>query len=153
MIFTEQDLRKAYNLYNGGFSYEEVLNFFKNKQRPLYNKEKIDLLVEVVCYHFNISEESLKSDARDRSLVDARAMYYMLSRKHTSYSLETIGNIVNRTHTTVLNGFNQIKDLLDAGDKKITEDYHCLEEFYKGAMEIKEAKKKKEEECILKKNC
>jgi chromosomal replication initiation ATPase DnaA len=140
MIFTDGDMLTAYSLYNSGLTYDEVMNYFKNKRKPLYSKQKLNMLIDAITFHLNIDKSLFKSKKRDRVLLDARGIFYLLARKHTNCSLTLIGDTVERDHATVINGFKQIKNLVECKNKKIIEDLECIEDLYKGAIELKIAK-------------
>jgi len=50
----------------------------------------------------------LESRKRDREHSDGRALYYKLCREFTHHSLYTIGRQVDRDHSSVLHGINNI---------------------------------------------
>jgi len=60
-----------------------------------------DVINEIL--NIDISEKT-----RLRGYSDARAIYYVLCRKYTTYSLEEIGKQVNRHHASVLHGINNV---------------------------------------------
>lgn len=45
---------------------------------------------------------------REVEYVEARALYYSLSRKYTSFSLQKIGALLNKHHASVVHGINKI---------------------------------------------
>ena len=50
----------------------------------------------------------LNSRKRDREHSDGRALYYQLSREFTHNTLKTIGKEVDRDHSSVVHGINNI---------------------------------------------
>ena len=65
-----------------------------------YIKEQVEEKMEI-----NISSKS-----KDTHSAISRWLYYKLARKLTDYSLSTIGNLVNRDHSTVLYGLRKVDD-------------------------------------------
>ena len=59
---------------------------------------------------YNIKDISKVS--RKTNYVQARALYYSLSRKHTSYSTTVIGEQLKKDHSTVVHGSNKLHDEL-----------------------------------------
>ena len=60
---------------------------------------------EAVENHLQIN---LASRKRDREHSDGRALFYKLSREFTHSSLYTIGREVDRDHSSVIHGINNI---------------------------------------------
>ena len=52
----------------------------------------------------------LKTHRRFRNLVYARYIYYRLAKELTECSLDQIGKIVGKDHSTALNGLNKFED-------------------------------------------
>lgn len=77
---------------------------------PVITPEKI---IQVVCDHFGLNADHLKSSCRDKELVHARHVIFYFLRKHTSISLKNAGRIFNRDHTTVLHGLDKLSDIMD----------------------------------------
>tara|TARA_R110000796_G_scaffold201732_1_gene317933 strand:- start:364 stop:690 length:327 start_codon:yes stop_codon:yes gene_type:complete len=65
----------------------------------------LNQIKEAVEEHLQIK---LSSRTRDREHSDARALYYKLSREFTHHTLHTIGKEVDRDHSSVLHGLNNI---------------------------------------------
>jgi L-cysteine desulfidase len=53
--------------------------------------------------NLNISERS-----RKRDIVDARAIYFYLARKHTNHSMQVISKSLNMDHTSVIHSIKNI---------------------------------------------
>lgn len=69
-----------------------------------------ELIIQVICEHFNISKESFLSSGRSQNIVKPRQIAMYLCRKLLpNMTVETIGkNLGGRHHTTVLHGINLI---------------------------------------------
>jgi hypothetical protein len=59
-------------------------------------------LEDIKNYVESKTELDLSKNCRKRSLVDARALYFKLARKHTNESYDAIGSLVNRDHSSVV---------------------------------------------------
>lgn len=57
-----------------------------------------------------VSGEQLGTRSRVRNLINARAIYYNLSREFTNRSLMSIGKSVGVNHATVLHSLKHLKD-------------------------------------------
>ena len=122
MIYSENDLYKAFTLFEQGFNFYEVTNYFKKNNVSIYDKQKIELIIDSVLSYYDMTEKEFCSKSRLRHLVNARGIYYYLSRNLTKNSTKFIGKRVNRDHATVLNGYRVIKDLLQLNLDNMKED-------------------------------
>lgn len=130
MVFTETQMKKAFLLFREGYDYKYVTTYFKNKKNRVKESEKIDLIIKATITHLGISEEVFKSKYRGREVVDARAIYYYLSKVFTSKSYYYIGEKVNRDHASAIHGFNQLVDLVDFGDKELKTKLNDIKKVY-----------------------
>lgn len=82
-------------------------------ERLNLSKGRVGLIEEMVCKHFSVSMEKLKSNRRFRELSFARQVCYYLIRKHTTLGLIAIGKRMGgRDHATIIFGINQIRGLI-----------------------------------------
>jgi hypothetical protein len=81
----------------------------------------------------NIKDISVKT--RKRNYIDARMIYYQISKEFTDYGTTIIGMEVDKDHATVMNGLNQfkkikyipdIKDLYDKCKYFLSKDFNNL---------------------------
>lgn len=74
-------------------------------------EKKLDLegIISYVSQGYGISREQMCSRSRKRELVIARNTVFYLARKHTDLSLEEIGNIFDRNHSTVIKGITSLE--------------------------------------------
>ena len=72
--------------------------------------EKLNDIYEYVCSVYGID---IKKDTRKRVYVEARALYYLLSRNATRFSLQLIADIVGRDHASVIHGIENVSIFLD----------------------------------------
>jgi len=57
MIYSENDLYKAFTLFQQGFDFYDVTNYFKKNNVSIYDKQKIELIIDAVCEHYSITEK------------------------------------------------------------------------------------------------
>lgn len=130
MVFTENQMKKAFLLFREGHDYKYVTTYFKSKKSKVSESKKIDLIIKAVTTYLDITEDVFKSKYRGREVVDARAIYYYLSKVLTNKSYYYIGKRVNRDHASAIHGFNQLVDLVDIGDKKLKKQLSEVKKLY-----------------------
>lgn len=67
------------------------------------NLKKIKQVVEM---NTNVKDLSVRS--RKQNLVDARTIYFVLAKRLTTFSYSIISELVNRDHSSVTHGINEI---------------------------------------------
>lgn len=149
MIYSENDLYKAYVLFKEGFTFYDVTNYFKRNNVTLYDKQKIELIIDAVLVHYQITEKELTGKSRQRHYVNARGAYYYLCRNLTKNSLKFIGKRVNRDHATVLNGYRLVVDLLEFNCDDIDKDIKQVKSIYHEYVDARN----KENNKLIKKIC
>lgn len=75
-------------------------------------REETDQILEMVAQYYDLNIDDLLSDSRTRHLVGARQMAMYLLRQRTELSLPKIGSLMQRDHTTVVHGIDQVKKKL-----------------------------------------
>ncbi len=130
MVFTENQMKKAFLLFREGHDYKYVTTYFKKKKNRVDDSKKIDLIIKATTNHLGISEDVFKSKFRGRDVVDARAIYYYLSKAFTNKSYYYIGKKVNRDHASAIHGFNQLVNLVDVGDKELKTKLNNIKKLY-----------------------
>ncbi|MCH5222633.1 MAG: chromosomal replication initiator protein DnaA [Muribaculaceae bacterium] len=71
-----------------------------------------DMIVEATAEFYNLNPDVIFSKSRVRDVADARHVIMYLSHKLTQLSSSSIGQKLNRSHTTVLHGINAVEDRL-----------------------------------------
>lgn len=96
-------------LLNSGLSIDLALDTVSQYAAvdPLIDMPSI---LRLVCESFGITEKQLRSKSRRQEYVAGRNTAYYLARKHTDMSLEEIGCIFNRRHSTVMRGITQVEE-------------------------------------------
>lgn len=75
-------------------------------------------LVKAICEEFAIQPEDLTGTRSFHHLVDARSVYAYLCREHLRDTYMRIGiDLGNRSHATVINLLQRLKDLIYVKDK------------------------------------
>lgn len=72
----------------------------------------IKAIVRLVCESFGLTETQLRSKSRKHEYVQGRNTVFYLARKHTEMSLEGIGGVLNRKHSTVMRSITQVEQEL-----------------------------------------
>lgn len=74
-------------------------------------EKKLDLekIIAYVAKGYGITADQMRSKDRKRNFVLARNTVYFLARKHTHLSLEEIGNLFGRRHSTVIKGITSLE--------------------------------------------
>ena len=71
-----------------------------------------DLIFRGIYKQMRVGKKDIISKKRDRKLVEARQMFCLLARTHTTESSVEIGNTINRDHATVLYSIASMKNLI-----------------------------------------
>lgn len=69
----------------------------------------LSAIIKLVCESYGITEQQMRSKSRRQEYVHGRNTAFYLARKHTEMSLEEIGCIFNRRHSTVMRGITQVE--------------------------------------------
>lgn len=69
----------------------------------------LHLIYSIVCDHFLLD---LSTRSRKRCYVDARNLYYKLSRELLNVSYPSIADLVNKNHATIIHGVKQVEFLI-----------------------------------------
>jgi len=141
MIYSDNDLYKAFTLFEQGFSYFDVTNYFKKNNLSLFDKQKIELIIDAVLLHYQITENEFISRSRRRHLVTARGIFYYLSRNLTKNSTVLIGRRVNRDHATVLNGYKVIEGYLQFNIDGMKKDIENVTKIFNAYIDAKNKQK------------
>ena len=81
----------------------------------------------IIATYFQISENDLISNSRKPHLVYARNLCFYIIRNKYNVSFKKIGEqFGNKDYTTVMHGFDRVKDVLDS-DSKVKSDVSYIE--------------------------
>ena len=73
----------------------------------------VDKIIEYIAKAFGISSADIKSDKRQADIKLARQISMYVIKEVTSLTLQEIGKIFGKNHSTVLHSINQIKEKID----------------------------------------
>ncbi|MCC8194160.1 MAG: AAA family ATPase [Deltaproteobacteria bacterium] len=76
---------------------------------PCEKKLDLEKIIAYVSRGYGISSKEMRSKSRKKDLVVARNTVFFLARKHTDLSLEEIGTIFGRSHSTVIKGITSLE--------------------------------------------
>jgi chromosomal replication initiation ATPase DnaA len=85
-------------------------------------KPKIDIrlntaqwcdVMRIICQLCDITPDDIYSNTRVQNIVYARHLFSYLCRKELRLSLQTIGRIINRDHSSIINAVRKAQDLID----------------------------------------
>lgn len=95
-------------LLNSGLTMQlalETLGQYAGTEQPV----NLEGIINLVCESFGITRSQLCSRSRRKEFVQGRNTVFYLARKHTDMSLEEIGCIFNRRHSTVVRSLTQVE--------------------------------------------
>ena len=74
----------------------------------------VQRIIDICCRTWGVTEGQLKSEVRDRKLVEPRQVAQYLISMHTkNIGVERIGKMFNRNHATVLHSIRVVKNLME----------------------------------------
>ena len=77
------------------------------------NKSKLESIVKFVSRRAGVD---IMLPSRRVDVIDARALYYMIALRETRASMNVIGDIVGKSHATVIHTRNNVLPLLEKDD-------------------------------------
>ncbi|MCI8327490.1 MAG: chromosomal replication initiator protein DnaA [Lachnospiraceae bacterium] len=93
---------------------EELQNIISPDQEK---KVTPQLIIDVVCEHFNITLEQIKSKSRSNDIAKPRQIAMYLCKNMTDVSLDNIGSLLGgRDHSTIIHGINKITNDIDSNE-------------------------------------
>ena len=87
----------------------------------------VDDIVEKVCNHYNVTQQSVMSRSRKREYVVARQVAMYLAQKHTKMPASRIGLLIGkRDHSTVIHSCNAVESRMKV-DKAFADEVTSIE--------------------------
>ena len=83
------------------------------KNKDMKNEEKLKSIVEFVSRRTGVN---IMLPSRRVDVIDARALYYKIALKDTRASMNVIGQVVGKSHATVIHTRNNVLPLLEKDD-------------------------------------
>lgn len=113
-----KNVRELEGAFNKISAYASIQNTAINldtvkKILKLDSKTKnIDIkhITDIVCKHFDVSENDLKSSARNQKISHTRQIAIYLTRELTQMSFVNIAEFFNKKHPTILFSYEKIKE-------------------------------------------
>ena len=91
----------------------------------------VDDILEKVCEHYNVTQQSVFSKSRKRDLVQVRQVSMYLAQKYTKMPASRIGQLIGgRDHSTVLHSCATIEKRMKV-DKLFLEELRSIENSFK----------------------
>lgn len=107
---------------------KSVTDLVSMKDSP---KETVQKILGVVCKHFSVALEDIKSKSKKHEVVEARHCAVYLIRLMTPLSLKQIGTMFERDHSTIMNS-------LAVMEKRIMEEPNFEREITAMKNEVRE---------------
>ena len=76
----------------------------------IWSRDDIDQLIYAVAEYWHITVANIKSDSRRRNVFEARMTAICIARVKSRLSMEEIGKIFNRDHTSVVHSIRAIHE-------------------------------------------
>ena len=95
------------------FIQKEYKDYFYDRNRIVTHDEIINLVAD----HFRIKSSDMKTKSRSKNILIPRNIAMYLIYKNTKNSLDFIGKIFDKDHSTVLNSVRNIEDLISKNDE------------------------------------
>jgi chromosomal replication initiation ATPase DnaA len=86
--------------------------------------ERADELLKIVCAVMDEDPLEVAGDRRFCNLVRARFLWWACIRRYMGWSFPAIGTYVDRSHTSVLYGINQVPNSLIESIAPLLSDWH-----------------------------
>lgn len=83
---------------------------------------------EMVCDYFNLPWDKISGKKRNREYAAARFTYMWVCRTVLGASLTSIGNDLDRDHTSVIHGLQSVRNLMDTKDELMTNAINNIRE-------------------------
>ena len=122
----------AYSIvYNSGIDMHLAERVIKRAVKVDNHPLTIDDILEKVCRHYGVSQQSVFSKSRKRELVQVRQVSMYLAQKYTKMPASRIGKLIGgRDHSTVLHSCSAIERRLKV-DKAFVEEMNSIEHSFK----------------------
>lgn len=98
-----------------------------------YDKDEIELIIQIVCSHYKVSSKALKNTKGKGIVKEAKHQCYCLMHFELKLPLRYISSkVFKSSHMTVYNGVKRYRELNPKLklDKEFIDDYIALKEKY-----------------------
>ncbi len=80
------------------------------------SKITLQHIMDVVCEHFNVRPEDVKSKKRNEEIVIPRQVFMYISLNFADYPSTKVGEFIGKDHSTILHGSNKIESYMETDD-------------------------------------
>ena len=87
-----------------------------------------DIIFKAINREMKVSKRLIVGKSRYRNICEARQMFCHLARKHTTETTSTIGEAINRNHSSVIYGSRSMRDLC-LGSKRLRMVNAAIEKY------------------------
>jgi len=107
--------------------------YMSNAKEPF-----LELVMGFVCGEYGLIPEQIKANSRKEPVISARQLYFYLCAKNKPKGLthEAIGGYVNKSHSMVVNGPNNMLNIMSV-DKNYRDKITLLEEKFNELLKTK----------------
>ena len=122
----------AYSIvYNSNIDMRLAERIIKRAVKVDNHPLTIDEIMEKVCNHYGVSQQSAFGKSRKRNYVQVRQVSMYLAQKHTKMPASRIGQLIGgRDHSTVIHSCNTIEQRLKV-DKAFLDEISSIENSFK----------------------
>jgi chromosomal replication initiator protein len=84
----------------------------QNPESQIIITYTIDEIIEAVTSYYEISKEDIFNGSKQDGLIMARNLIIYIAKRITNMSFSQIGEVLNRTHSTILRAYEKTESLL-----------------------------------------
>jgi chromosomal replication initiation ATPase DnaA len=92
--------------------------------------EKIRIILNTVCYGYEIKPIAIKGKNRQSNIREARQLVAYFVREYTGLSFPKVGFVINRDHATVMHSIKVVKSEIEF-NKDYRRKYELINEIIK----------------------
>ena len=96
--------------------FKKIASYLEKKEQSLIDKE-LAKIQKIVCKYYQVNELAFFSRSKKEENAIPRQIFCYLARELTVYSYPVIAKFINRTHATVLHGYNTILGYIEFNQK------------------------------------
>lgn len=104
-----------------------------SKQKLTENEKSLELILNVLCEHYQLERSKITGRERYRHYVIARQVFFYLAKKYVPITHVALGIFLNKDHTTVISSVTAVEHGLFVKDKFFA-DFNIIEEKVKQAL-------------------
>lgn len=132
-----QEKANKYFVYFDDNQKTAILEAMQSYAKSFQTENKTDkamFIIKEIGYYFGLPEDYNKLKSRKWELIKARqiAMYFI--KKHTKLSLQVIGGLFNKNHSTVISALEKVNNYKET-DKKYNIELINLKTILDGKIE------------------